>query len=125
MASREKYHCVACNASFPYPSKLRRHLKTRKHRLEVITDNDSENEELMMNSDTGEEALESSASTDQPESEVSYTLQRKFYRNAICHAYMRMQETNGSDSETEMESIVEDEIEGIIYKVACIKCENQ
>ena len=38
MASFGSYHCHDCNISFPYPSKLKRHLETRKHQLLVTLD---------------------------------------------------------------------------------------
>ena len=81
MASHGKYHCDACNASFPYPSKFRHHLQSRKHQLEVsVIDHICDNEVLMMNCYSDTEVLERSedrdgakdSSSDQPESEVSY-----------------------------------------------------
>ena len=53
-------YCSDCNVSFPYPSKLKRHLETRKHQLlEAIEDaarhNAHEQMELDTNSDAGEQ----------------------------------------------------------------------
>lgn len=60
MASFGSYYCSDCNVSFPYPSKFKRHLETRKHQLleaieDAATHNAREQMELDTNSDAGEQ----------------------------------------------------------------------